>query len=277
MAKVSGIYKITNTVNGKVYIGQSVDIEQRFADEIKKQRVNKHLKNAFNKYGIDNFTFETLLECPTNQLNDEERRFIAQYDSANPAHGYNRTHGGKNAYAWSKYAALDMRGEKNPFYGRKHTPATIKKLSEISSILNKGRKHREDTKRKQAISKIGGKNPNAQRVYQYTKDSELIGCYDSISVAALATGIGSSTISNCVSGISQSAGGYIWSKTKLESPVSLTNKRLRAVRCVETGIVYPSVAEASKSTGIASSKIYKSCYRGETKWQRTELKWEYVD
>ena len=56
MEKICGIYKITNKVNGKCYIGQSNDIHRRWKQELASNaKLNPHLARAFEKYGIDNF------------------------------------------------------------------------------------------------------------------------------------------------------------------------------------------------------------------------------
>ena len=64
--KICGIYKITNLVNGKVYIGQSQDIYSRWKEH--KYARNKRdyfaLYGAFKKYGLDNFSFEIVECCP---------------------------------------------------------------------------------------------------------------------------------------------------------------------------------------------------------------------
>ena len=59
--KISGIYKIENLINHKVYIGQSKDIKSRF-NQHKSAETNKHLKHSFEKYGIENFSFEIIKE-----------------------------------------------------------------------------------------------------------------------------------------------------------------------------------------------------------------------
>ena len=94
-----GIYKITNLVNGKCYIGQSVDIEKRWDKE--RTRAFNNTANeyncprsyAFRKYGLENFTFEIIEECCINQLNEKERYYIQYYNSVCP-NGYNQTLGG---------------------------------------------------------------------------------------------------------------------------------------------------------------------------------------
>lgn len=84
-----GIYKITNTINNKVYIGQSVNIEQRF-NKHKRSKKNYPLYNDFKLYGIENFTFEILCECSKLDLTKYEIYFINLYDSLNLNKGYNQ-------------------------------------------------------------------------------------------------------------------------------------------------------------------------------------------
>ena len=71
-----GIYKIENLVNGKIYIGQSINIERRWQGHRKgiKSRVDKEkpLYRAMNKYGIENFSFEVLEECEEEELDEKE-------------------------------------------------------------------------------------------------------------------------------------------------------------------------------------------------------------
>ena len=75
---VVGIYKITNKINGKVYIGQSINIERRWQQEKRcafnenNHSYNSLLSRAFRKYGIDNFNFEVLEELKSEALNDRE-------------------------------------------------------------------------------------------------------------------------------------------------------------------------------------------------------------
>ena len=97
--KICGIYKITNLVNGKVYIGQSQDIYSRWKEH--KYARNKRecfaLYGAFKKYGLDNFSFEIVECCPFEQLNEKEIYYIAQYHSYvgdAKSNGYNMTKGG---------------------------------------------------------------------------------------------------------------------------------------------------------------------------------------
>ena len=68
------IYCITNLINGKQYVGKTTStIEERFREhcsDSKKERCERRpLYNAMNKYGIENFVVEELIECPNDELN----------------------------------------------------------------------------------------------------------------------------------------------------------------------------------------------------------------
>lgn len=92
-----GIYKITNNINGKVYIGQSICIERRWRNHknyFGSGNEDYPLYRAFSKYGIENFSFEVVEECETDLLNEREIYWISFYRSNQRDYGYNQTAGG---------------------------------------------------------------------------------------------------------------------------------------------------------------------------------------
>lgn len=95
-----GIYKITNLINNKVYIGQSVNIAQRWNKHRSSYNnnglhtYNYPLYQAFRKYGMDNFKFEIIEECQSVDLNQKETYWIKFYHSNTPDFGYNQNLGG---------------------------------------------------------------------------------------------------------------------------------------------------------------------------------------
>lgn len=94
-----GIYKITNNLNNKSYIGLSINVEQRWQrhksnyDNIDNKEYGKALYRAFRKYGIENFTFEIIEECQESDLSNKEIYWISYYDTF--SNGYNETPGGE--------------------------------------------------------------------------------------------------------------------------------------------------------------------------------------
>ena len=92
----TGVYKLTNLTNQKVYIGQAVDIGERFKQHTKCglgiDTPSNMLYAAMLKDGVENFTFEVLEECERGQLNDREKYYIDFYRAQE--HGYNMSRGG---------------------------------------------------------------------------------------------------------------------------------------------------------------------------------------
>lgn len=96
-----GIYKIENLVNGKIYIGQAVNLQRRIREHKlvsrynnpKNSEYNFALSRAIRKYGLNNFSFNIIEECKQEELDDKECYWIKYYNSYND--GYNETIGGK--------------------------------------------------------------------------------------------------------------------------------------------------------------------------------------
>jgi group I intron endonuclease len=143
----AGIYCIENKINGKKYVGQSINIERRFylhrrdLNKIHKDS-NDFLQNAWNKYGEKNFEFYILEECSSEDFNIKEIYYIDFYNTTNRNFGYNIDIGGNNPPS---------------FLGKKHSQETKLKISNASKG-NKhwlGKKHKESTKAKLSISGMG--------------------------------------------------------------------------------------------------------------------------
>ena len=106
VSKLIGIYKITNTKNGKVYIGQTNNIgkrkEQHFSALDKGKHENKLMQTDYNSWK-SYFTFEIVEQCYLSLLNEREKYWIGYYKADDPRFGYNLTAGGgsrkrKNAH-----------------------------------------------------------------------------------------------------------------------------------------------------------------------------------
>lgn len=167
------IYKITNTLNNKVYIGQTVKtVERRFNQH--KNNSNKPyfsqivLYKAFNKYGFENFKCETIEEVPNELLNEREKYWIEYYDSY--FDGYNSTLGGRatQLYNWDvddiieKYMELKSARKVAEFFHCDH--------STIDNILNANGIHRFTQAEQKARTIIISKN---NKTLQFSNSSEL--------------------------------------------------------------------------------------------------------
>lgn len=125
---MTGIYKITNKINNKSYIGYARDIEDRWKTH-KSRAFNPHgkefektLYRAFRKYGVENFDFSVLLKCSEEQLSTTEIFFISYYDTHK--NGYNETAGGEGvsnkgeSHPNHKLTQLDVENIRTLYYHR---------------------------------------------------------------------------------------------------------------------------------------------------------------
>lgn len=188
-----GIYKITSP-SGKVYIGQSTDIEKRWKTYFNYRAVHqKKLHNSLKKYGVENHKFSIIQECEEEQLNALERYWQEYYDvlgknglnlKLTSGYGFNaklsketiekirKAHKGKKlSEDHKRKLSVAFTGERNHFYGKTHTDEVRKKMSKSRknvvitektrkkmSEAHKGRKHSEETK-----NKISSKNKGLKR------------------------------------------------------------------------------------------------------------------
>ena len=124
---------IKNNVNDKSYVGQSINIENRWThhkSELNNNRhINDYLQNAWNKYGEDNFSFIVIEECKESELNEKEIYYINKYNSMN--NGYNLCEGGNGirGYRHTKEEIEKMRMIQNP--------KTVLQIDSQLNIVNK--------------------------------------------------------------------------------------------------------------------------------------------
>jgi len=150
------IYKVTNFKNNKVYIGQTTAKPwgERAYSHLNGYG-NDHMKNAVKKYGKENFKVEVICVCPNQKLLDEwEIKYIAEYDSTNPAKGYNKESGGKNMGSPSEETRKKMSKNSARYWkGKKHTEKACKKMRKAKL----GKKHSKETIEKIRKSLTGRK------------------------------------------------------------------------------------------------------------------------
>lgn len=139
-----GIYKITNLVNNKVYIGQAIDIDKRWYEHINdlknNKHINKHLQRAWNKYREENFKFEVIEDCVEDKLTEREQYWIDYYEGINSKNNYNF----RNAGNRGKFSEISIQKRTKTRRGFKHSIETKQKMSK-SHI---GIKHTEETRKK---------------------------------------------------------------------------------------------------------------------------------
>jgi len=132
--KKSGIYKITNIINGNIYIGSAQYLKARKTQHFQILKRNKHhsihLQNAYNKYGKDAFVFEILEEHPIENLFSREQHYI---DTLNPEYNILKTAGGLrgNYYKNNKERCYKI--------ALKRRKLSNEQLNEIFKLVNEGK------------------------------------------------------------------------------------------------------------------------------------------
>lgn len=122
------LYRITNQLNNKMYIGQSNKEKERWRQHKyfgrNPEKTGQYIHRAMNKYGVENFIYEVIATCCTNEdANETEKQLISQYDSRNPEKGYNVAPGGDSP--WN----LGLSKELNPLTGIPRSEEIKKKIS----------------------------------------------------------------------------------------------------------------------------------------------------
>ena len=151
-----GIYKITNP-KGKVYVGQSKDIKNRFKTYMSLRcKTQIKLHRSFLKYGVNNHKFEIVIECDYNQLNELERYYQEIYNCiGNKGLNLLLTSTDNLKTVFSLDTRIKMKnsstGVKNANYGKPRSEETKLKIS----LSNKGVKRSEQAKLNMSKSKIG--------------------------------------------------------------------------------------------------------------------------
>lgn len=180
---MTGIYKITNTENGKIYIGQSVNISHRqschFYDLRNNRHKNCHLQSDYN-LNPNAFTFDVICTCKAEELDALEIFFIDKYNTTDPAKGYNLDFG-------------NGKGRTSKESRRKMSQA------KMGNQAMKGKRLSEEWKKH-----LSEAQPHRKRILCIETNTT----YDSFADAARKTGLDRTKIVSVCTGKRKSTGGY---------------------------------------------------------------------
>lgn len=291
-----GIYKITNTLNNKCYIGQSIDIETRWKQhaynathEIKKEKGRK-LYEAFHSFNLENFVFEIIEECEMIQktLNERERYWISYYNSYED--GYNMTRGGQGEDSWIYNPAIICQLWDEGYStkeiqeivgcGKSTVNNRLKGYSDYNATTSHSRGALRAIKEGKMNHLHIGDYYNfseAQKhffvssnipIHQYSLIGEYIASYNSLSEAARTVSTNKpgqeTNISHAINnkGNQRIAYGYQWSKEKVDKLSPVPTHLGKLVRCIETNQLFPSTREAANWCGLKSCSPIKDYLAG---------------
>lgn len=128
------IYKITNLINGKIYVGRTKhNIEERFRQHVKDKRVKTAIGSAIKKYGIENFTIKKIEDVFTiEQAMEREKYWIKELNSQNREIGYNLTEGGDD----KKIVAKTLVKNRDYCFICPETKETFATMKDIAIVFN---------------------------------------------------------------------------------------------------------------------------------------------
>lgn len=285
-----GIYKITNLINNKVYIGQSIDIEKR----LKKHKYsydNFHIHRAIQKYGKDNFSYEIIEECSQDALDEKEKYWITYYNSLEP-NGYNMVPGGSNGTGLAKGIPIKQYDLKGNFI--KEYPSANQAAREldicaslINDCCNGKMKHYKCFQWRFINSDLPIQNLGDSEqikyqnksVEQYDLKGNFIKKYSSITEAGQELNISKGSICNCCQGKRKQANGFQWRYENSKLPIKNIEKEIKKKAVIQLTLTeeyineFSSVAEASKQTGTSKSCI-SACCNGQRKTSNG-FKWKF--
>jgi group I intron endonuclease len=236
-------YAIVNNHNGKVYIGKSINIEVRWwshrnalnKDEPNAKQVNRHLWNAWKKYGESGFALLVLEELSAVDdavLAELELGYIDSFDSCNRDHGYNLRRDSSTKMLvheeTRELLSAASKGERNPNFGNKWTDEQRKAMSDIQKKRNEEldlfpQERRDaisksstelwkDKDRLRAMSKKVAEVTSTLRFMMYDKvTGELVRIWNSMSEILEANPeYHRISIYSCCNGWKKSYKGFVW-------------------------------------------------------------------
>lgn len=275
------IYKITNSINKKVYIGQTrSSVKHRWDQHISaalsdkdKQDYNFLLHKAIRKYGKDNFQVEMIEEIEEeSDLSKREQFWINHYHSCileENANGYNMTYGGEGSSKINKYELYElwMSGKGSVEIARLtgHLELSVRNNLQTFNEYNKELDFARNT---------------GTKVYCYNENGELICEYPSIAYASKVAGVDSSIISKCCNKTKKSAGGYFWSYKSNDHFEPQKLRRWTRYRIVQLSLdekiiaIHESLSSAGRSMNKKQTKYIKECCEG-IRHSMYGYKWKY--
>jgi group I intron endonuclease len=281
----AGVYKITNAVNSKIYIGSSIDVERRITQHKTDLRACKHcnryLQSSWSKHGEDNFLFEVIEEClgEKDALMAREQHYLDTLLSYKSDTGYNirpvaATNLGVKLSAETcakiaackrgRTASVETRAKMSAAHkGRKQTLAQMEALKKrnAGNTWNIGRKMSEE----QYANHLSTHAIYRKPVVQMTLALEIVAEYSSAKEAIKALNNGRPNIQGACQKGSTSA-GYYWRykddedwKPAYSEPLSTHCKVQQYTLQGELIATWDSLMDAVRNTGIKKGGISQCC------------------
>ena len=271
---MSFIYKITNLIDNKVYIGLTTrTVEARWKEHCR--HGSQQIDDAIQLYGIENFQIETLEECDESILDDREKYWIDYYDSFK--NGYNNTYGGRgNNFIMTDKSDIVLQLCEDGLTINKIVEKTSLNVETVRGYLNKNGITKQMI-RERANYYIGLSKSKA--VLQYDLDNNFIKEWNTATQAAKELGLNSKYITSTCRGHQKTYAKMKWKYkndnnllANLENGCQPVSKYSLDNQFIKN---YHSIGEAAKENNIDRASISKAC-SGALK-TAGNFKWKYKE
>lgn len=292
-----GIYKFENKINGMAYIGQAIDLKERYKKHCKNINDKSHNEDfyiALREFGLLNFDYSILEEFDEfnqDRLNELESYYIEKYNTMKP-NGYNMVPGGTNGAGLAKGKQVqqyDLKGNFIAEYPSAHQAGYATGIN-YSSICACCRNEITHTKQYQwkyvydrkLITDISNeiKVQSETPIWQYDLNGKFIQEYKNFHEAATNIKSSKSALCNCLKGKTNSCAGYKWSYANspiLKQPKKNWNGKKIGQFDKDNNLIkiYNSAVEAYQETGISNTSIGKVC-NGKAKTAGKFI-WKFIE
>ena len=285
------IYKITNRINDKMYIGETIrDLKTRWREHVS-EAFNEghgyyyHLHCAIRKYGVNNFTIKAIDTCNDNERFEVEAYYISLYNTYIPDNGYNHDPKSEGYY---KVSTEDIMREWNKGKGIIDISRSLScHRGTISQRLRNNGITLEDIKKRASIN---SSLRQGLPIEQYTLEGEYIKTWPSASECQRQTGYIQTAISS-VSRLEQyMAYGYLWKLADDPMPIEIWvernknkgigGRKQKSIIQIDKNTnkvikVYNSAAEAARALGLNDKS--KICRAARNNGSSAGYKWIYKE
>lgn len=292
-----GIYKFENKINGMVYIGQAIDLEERYKKHCKNINDTSHNEDFYiglREFGLSNFDYSILEEFDSfdqNKLNELEIYYIEKYNSMKP-NGYNMVPGGTNGAGLAKGKAVqqyDLKGNFIAEYPSAHQANYITGInySSICACCRGEITHTKQYQWKYLYSKkiIKDISNNVKimnkKVLQYSLNKKLLATYNSMDEASKKTNTSKSLISRACNHLANTGNGFLW---RFEDEPILPFEKIKTTNMRKVAqfdkngnllAIYNSITEAAEKTQTNCSNLQQVC--ANKRKTANNFIWKYVE
>lgn len=276
--KICGIYCIENLINGKKYIGQSVDVYDREYHHFNSLKNGTHhnefLQTEYDLYHEDNFVFYIIIECSEDLLDHYEILYIEKFNLLDKNFGYNISPGGANPHYFSDIELQKRSDSIKKKWEMMDDETRFHVLNSLQAGYDQWRKSVTDEEKADLYKR------RTETMKSKTSDEMMLINQKRVLSYKEAIKNRSQEREDEIKKIYSESSKLRWNNTTLEIKEALRQTVIRSVYSPQLDMTFESVKAASTFSSVPSSNIVKVC-KGERRYagkliDGTQITWMYV-